>query len=578
MTRIKDASVEDVRAAVDMVDLVSGKTTLRRSGSRFVGRCPFHDERTASFSVDPVKKVYHCFGCQKGGDHIGFVIDTEGLDFVAAVEWLADRYGVKLEYEDSTPEARKSREQRDRLLRLLDDSAVFYTRYLWETTEAEPARRYLSERGLTEETAKTFRVGYAPGAWDRLCVAAIGKGFSSSELDRAGLSVRGRQGPVDRLRARIMFPLCDPQARVRGFGGRQMPGGEPPKYKNSPDGPVFRKSDIVYGLDHARASIARAGHAIVVEGYTDVLALHQAGIENVVASMGTALTAQQVTELKRVCSTLLLAFDADAAGQEASVRGIELALAQGIVVRVVALPAGRDPADVALDDPEAFRRAASDAVGYLTFRIERTLAQEASRDQIYTDVQKILAAAPATVERDDAVRTVTDRLGLQPDLARALTATPAAGPSAPAASTRIRRTPWENDARLFLGMCLALPESAGAALGDLDVADWGDTSLGEVAAYIRRDVAGQTTPEEAHRWAPLMAELGALAAREQASQRVLEELSWKLRLYALEAELKELAENADMALSQQAQLQELQRLRLSYRERLESVRAQAPDQ
>ena len=363
VTRIKDASVEDVRAAVDMVDLVSGKTTLRRSGSRFVGRCPFHDERTASFSVDPVKKVYHCFGCQKGGDHIGFVIETEGLDFVTAVEWLADRYGVKLEYEDSTPEARKSREQRDRLLRLLDDSAVFYTRYLWETTEAEPARRYLAERGLTEETAKTFRVGYAPGAWDRLCVAAIGKGFTAVELDRAGLSVRGRQGPVDRLRARIMFPLSDPQARVRGFGGRQMPDGEPPKYKNSPDGPMFRKSDIVYGLDHARAPIARAGEAIVVEGYTDVLALHQAGIENVVASMGTALTAQQVTELKRVCSTLLLAFDADAAGQEASVRGIELALAQGIVVRVVALPSGRDPADVALDDPEAFRRAASEAVG-----------------------------------------------------------------------------------------------------------------------------------------------------------------------------------------------------------------------
>ncbi len=369
-----------------------------------MGRCPFHDERTASFSVDPVKKVYHCFGCQKGGDHIGFVIETEGLDFVTAVEWLADRYGVKLEYEDSTPEARKSREQRDRLLRLLDDSAVFYTRYLWETKEAEPARAYLRERGLTEETAKTFRVGYAPGAWDRLCVAAVGKGFTAVELDRAGLSVRGRQGPVDRLRARIMFPLSDPQARVRGFGGRQMPGGEPPKYKNSPDGPMFRKSDIVYGLDHARASIARAGEAIVVEGYTDVLALHQAGIENVVASMGTALTAQQVTELKRVCSTLLLAFDADAAGQEASVRGIELALAQGIVVRVVALPSGRDPADVALEDPEAFRRAASEAVGYLTFRIERTLAQDASRDQIYTDVQKILAAAPATVERDDAVQ------------------------------------------------------------------------------------------------------------------------------------------------------------------------------
>ncbi len=576
MTRIKDASVEDVRVAVDMVDLVSGKTVLRRSGGRFVGRCPFHEERTASFSVDPVKKVYHCFGCQKGGDHIGFVQETEGLDFVASVEWLADRYGVKLEYEDSTPEARKSREQRDRLLRLLEDSATFYSKFLWGTKEAEPARAYLHERGLTDETAKTFRVGYAPGAWDRLCVAALGKGFTAAELDRAGLSVRGRRGPVDRLRARVMFPLADPQGRVRGFGGRQMPGGEPPKYKNSPDGPAFRKSDIVYGLDKARASIARAGEAIVVEGYTDVLALHQVGIENVVASMGTALTAQQVNELKRVCSTLLLAFDADAAGQEASIRGIELALAQEIVVRVVSLPAGRDPADVALADPDGFRRATGEAVGYLTFRVNRLLTQKASRDKMYGDVKKVLHAAPASVERDDVARVVTDRLSLEPDLARALTATN--GPVTATTNKRIRRLPWENDARLFLGMCLALPDQAGAALDELDVAHWGDTSLGEVATYIRRDVAGRSTPEEAHRWAPLIAELGALAAREQASPRVLEELSWKLRLHAVEAELKELGENADMALSQQAQLQELQRLRLSYRERLESVRAQAPDQ
>ncbi len=573
MTRIKDTSVEDVRAAVDMIDLVSGRTTLRRSGSRYVGRCPFHDERTASFSVDPVKKVYHCFGCQKGGDHIGFVEETEGLDFVTSVEWLADRYGVKLEYEDSTPEARKSREQRDRLLRLLDDSAVFYTRFLWETGEAEGARTYLQERGITEETAKTFRVGYAPGARNRLCAAAMKKGFTSVELDRAGLSLRGG---TDRLRSRVMFPLSDPQGRVRGFGGRQMPGGEPPKYKNSPDGPVFRKSDIVYGLDRARQAIAKAGAAIVVEGYTDVLALHQVGLENVVASMGTALTAQQVNELKRLCSTLLLAFDADAAGQEASVRGIQLALQQGIVVRVVSLPQGRDPADVALADPEAFRKAADEAVGYLTFRVDRMLGQKASRDEVYGQVRTVLQAAAPSVERDEVVRTVTDRLGLQPDLASGLTAAPDR-PVASSAQRRIRRTPWENDARVFLGMCLALPDSAGGVLHELDVADLGDTSLGEVATYIRRDLAGESSPEEAHRWAPLIAELGAMAAREQPSTRVLEELSWKLRLHSVDAALKDRARNAD-ELSQQAQLQELQQLRLSYLERLESVRAQAPDQ
>jgi DNA primase len=342
---------------------------------------------------------------------------------------------------------------------------------------------------------------------------------------------------------------------------------------------VFRKSDVVYGLDLARQPIARVGAAVIVEGYTDVLALHQVGVGNAVASMGTALTAQQVSELKRVCSTLLLAFDADAAGQEASVRGIELALAQGFTVKVVSLPAGRDPADVALEDADSFRTAMDAAVGYLTFRVDRLLAQKASRDEIYARVRTVLRAAPASVERDDAVRTVTDRLGLQPDLARDLVA--ADGPARAAqngAPQRIRRTPWEHDARLFLGLCLAMPEAGAVALADLDMAHFDGASLGDAARYVRRQAEGESSPEEAHKWAPLIAELDALAAREQPSLRALEELSWKLRLHALESELKKLGQNAEMPLSQQTQLQELQKLRLSYLERLETVRAQAPDQ
>ena len=463
VTRIKDASVEDVRVAVDMVDLVSGKTVLRRSGGRFVGRCPFHEERTASFSVDPVKKVYHCFGCQKGGDHIGFVQETEGLDFVASVEWLADRYGVKLEYEDSTPEARKSREQRDRLLRLLEDSAAFYSRFLWETKRGGGrARLPGTSGGSPRRPPRHFGLAMRP---------ARGTGCASRRSERdspppSSIVPASRCGAAA-ARSTGCAPGDVPAGRSAGARARVRRASDArwgaPKYKNSPDGPAFRKSDIVYGLDKARAAIARAGEAIVVEGYTDVLALHQVGIENVVASMGTALTAQQVNELKRVCSTLLLAFDADAAGQEASIRGIELALAQEIVVRVVSLPAGRDPADVALADADGFRRATGEAVGYLTFRVNRLLAQKASRDKMYGEVKKVLQrrAGKRRARRRGAGRDRSAGPGARPrprahgDQRSGATAT---------TNQRIRRLPWENDARLFLGMCLALPDQAGAAL------------------------------------------------------------------------------------------------------------------
>ena len=372
-----------------------------------------------------------------------------------------------------------------------------------------------------------------------------------------------------------MFPLSDPRGQVRGFGARQMPGGDAPKYLNSPEGPLFRKSEVVYGLDRARQAIAKAGQAVIVEGYTDVLALHQAGITNAVASMGTALTAQQVTELRRLCSAVLLAFDADAAGQEASLRGMQLALAQGLEVRVVDLPAGRDPADVALADASAFRTALEHAVGYLAFRVQRMLAAEESRDRTYRRIQELLSSTPASVERDEQVRVVNDRLALSSDLAAALTR-PAAATSS-TADRRVRRAPREMDERLFLGMCVALGSQADSFLDSLNMADFTDATLWEAATHIRhRTVAGETA-EEAHRWAPLIAELDALAAREGPSLGVAEELFWKLKLHSVEDSLKKLRDSADWGMSQQAQLQELQRLRLSYLERLDAVRAQAPD-
>jgi DNA primase len=192
VSRISEQSLENVKAAVDMVELVGGRTTLRKVGARYTGRCPFHDERTPSFSVDPVDKQYYCFGCQRGGDAIRFVQDTENLDFVGAVEWLGDRFGVEIVYDETSPQAEKRRGEQRRLLALLEDAAAFYTRYLWESAEAGAARDYLQERGLTEETARSFRLGFAPTAWDRVCAAARSKGFTAAALERAGLSSRAR--------------------------------------------------------------------------------------------------------------------------------------------------------------------------------------------------------------------------------------------------------------------------------------------------------------------------------------------------------------------------------------------------
>jgi len=582
VSTITRESLEALEAAVDMVDLVGGRTPLRRSGARYVGRCPFHDERTPSFSVDPVKKVYYCFGCQRGGDHIAFVRETENLDFAAAVETLADRYGVRLEYEQSSPADERKRAERGRLLRLLDDAAGFYSRYLWESAEAEPARAYLAQRGITDETARDFRLGFAPSTWDRVCAAALAKGFTADELNRAGLSGRGRRGPVDRFRGRLMFPLADVRGRVRGFGARQMPGGDAPKYLNSPDsqGGIFHKADILYALDRARSAIATAGSAIVVEGYTDVLALHQSGTANAVASMGTALTQHQVTELRRLCGTVYLAFDADAAGEDASLRGMALAESNGLSVRIVGLPAGQDPADVVIADPSAFARSLESAAGVLSFRVGRALGQGGTRDEMYARVSAIIGPASPSVERDEQVRVVADRLRLTDDLAARLTAARAPGPARtePASPpTRLPRSPWERDGRLFLGMALALPERGRELLGELDVAYFPDAPLREAAGHTRRLLAGEGDIGDAERWAPFMAELNAVAAREAPSESALEELYWKLHLYRTEDELKTLRQNADLELSRQQELQRLEELRLRLLATLESVRAHAPD-
>jgi DNA primase len=406
VARIRDASVREAVEAADMVEVVSARTQLRRSGARWTGLCPFHDEKTPSFSVNPADKLFYCFGCGKGGDIISFVRETEQLDFAQAVEWLAERYRVTLEFEESSPEQDAARGRRERLLSLLEQATSFYERYLWESPRGEAARSYLAGRGLGEEVCREYRLGLAPGG-ATLARKAREKGFTAAELAAAGLV--NRRGN-DYFSGRLLFPLADARGRVRGFQARKLREDDPlrAKYVNSPEGELFRKGDLLYGLDRARGPIAKQERAIVVEGNTDVLALRQAGLEPVVASMGTALTERQLKELSRLTHKAWLCFDGDAAGEAATLRGMELAAAQGFDVRVVALPPGQDPADLADEFDERIGRAES----YLSHRVRLEIERAADRQEGFVRVREVLSRFEDSPERQDAVRLAADRLDL----------------------------------------------------------------------------------------------------------------------------------------------------------------------
>jgi DNA primase len=436
MPRYADDSKEKVREAVDMVDLVSTRTELRRAGpGRFKGLCPFHEERTPSFSVNADDGFYHCFGCGVGGDAFRFVMETEGLDFVGALESLAARYGVEMAVEDEDPAAAERRRQRDRLLELLERAASFYEKWLWDSAEAAPARKYLAERGLSDETLRTFRVGYAPSAWDKLLMAGRQGGYGNKEIFDAGLAVRAKgEGRIyDRFRRRIMFPLADARGRVLGFGARALGADQQPKYLNSADGEVFTKGDMVFGAHLARVASSRADEVIVAEGYTDVLALHQAGMTNVVGIMGTALTEKQVGELAKLGKTVLLALDADSAGQEAMLRAARLAAGRQLQLRVVPLPKGLDPADLVQQrGADGARALVESSMPFVRFQIERELergdlTQAEGKDAVIAALKPAFATLAPSALREELLALVADRVDLAPSLVSSWLPAPGAG-------------------------------------------------------------------------------------------------------------------------------------------------------
>jgi DNA primase len=531
MALIKKSSIEDVVAAADMVDVVQGRTQLRKSGARWVGLCPFHSEKTPSFGINPVEKLFYCHGCHKGGDLITFVRETEGLDFAQAVEWLADRTGTQLEFEETSPAQEAKRKRRDRLESLLEDAASFYSRYLWDTAAGEPVRTYLTERGLTEEVCRDFRLGLSPGG-DRLAVKAREKGYVQDELLAAGLV--NRRGN-DYFAGRLVFPLSNARGRVLGFGARRLHDDDPikAKYVNSPESELFRKSRIVYGLHRARAAVAKQDEAVVVEGYTDVLALHQRGRQTVVASMGTALTEDQLKELGHLTKRLFLCFDADAAGEAATLRGMDLAAARGFQVRVVALPPGVDPADAA----DSFDERLQGAVGYLRHRAEAEIKKGGSRQEQFVRVQAALSGLPDSPDREEAVRWAADRLGLSPDMQAGLA--PRAQRKTGAVSDRALEGGDRLEKRLLAAVA-ADPELVEHYLAPLDERHFDDPLHRRLRDYL----CGEAEPDEELLRA--RAELDATAETEHLDADAAKELFLRLEERMVRRELARL-EGEDLA-------------------------------
>jgi DNA primase len=582
MARYTDESRDRVRDAVDMVDLVGTRVELRRAGAnRMEGLCPFHEERTPSFGINPAEKLFYCFGCGEGGDAFKFVQLTEGVDFKGSLEWLADRFGVELEVVEEDAAAAERRKERDRLLELLERTAAFYVRYLWDSDEAAPAREYLAGRGLEEGALREFRVGYAPSAWDKVLVASRRTGFGDRELMAAGLASKGREGRTyDRFRRRIMFPLCDARGRVLGFGARAMGVDQKPKYLNSSDNAVYHKGRHLFGTDIARAPAAKLGEVVVAEGYTDVIAMHQAGLRHTVGLMGTALTTEQVQELAKLAKTVLLALDADAAGQEAMLRAQRVATRQNLALRVVELPPGSDPADlVAAEGPRAMAERVEASVPFVRFQVERELGRadssgSESKDAVIKAIRPVVKEVAGGALHDELVALVANRMNLPPSVVARELASEAGNLSGGAATPRKdagQQTrsldefdPMRRAERSFLAQCLAAPTAGREALAALDLESWFASDLTRrAAARLRGDLASGTSeyPED-DELGKLIASLRVQSGGMPNSEAALEgeRLGLELQRIGRDIEAAKLAAAGDVS-RLVARRQELERLR-----------------
>src|SRR6266704_869684 len=377
---VPPATLEQIRAASDIVDVIGSYFPLKRAGANFSALCPFHKEKSPSFNVNPHRQIFHCFGCHKGGDVFTFVMEYDSVDFVEALRRLADRAKIPLEHEKGSG-GEQTRHLKERLLQMHDQIAQRWQSALANEASGQIARDYLAKRGVSPDAVKLFRLGYAPDLWDDTVNWAKSKGHELGLVEKTGLILKkeGGENYYDRFRGRLMFPICDEQGRVIAFSGRVLSGDEKTaKYVNSPETPIFIKSKIFFGLDKAKRAILDAGHAIICEGQLDLIACFMAGVQNIVAPQGTAFTDQHSRILKRYVNEVVLCFDSDEAGQNAAVRSLDHLLASGLAIRVAVVPAPHDPDSfIKTSGGPAFRQLIERAEGFFDYYLNRLCATNA---------------------------------------------------------------------------------------------------------------------------------------------------------------------------------------------------------
>ena len=491
MGRISPETVTAVEQASDIVSLISEYLPLKRAGKDFKALCPFHNEKTPSFYVSPSKQIYKCFGCGEGGNVFSFLMAQEKLSFTEAVRMLADRSGIKIE-EDRAEAEQSGGISKDKLYRANEWAAKEYEKLLWKGERGEPAREYLKSRGLGEEVAKRFRLGWAPPGRDTLLKALPKRTKAAEEaLERAGLVIRAERNDLyDRFRGRLMFPIADVRGRVIAFGGRTL-GEDTPKYLNSPETPVFSKGISLYAVDLAKQASLKAREVFLMEGYTDVIAAFQAGVENCMATLGTSLTANHVRNLRRYADRVYLVYDADFAGEKASDRGLDIFLEEELEAYIIRLPAGEDPCDfLTKRGAKPFLELKEGAKELFEFKVEvasrkhdlRTVAgQSRALDEILATVAKVPTAARQElyVARNAVLRDLAESSGITEGALRerlkALRGRKAAAPL----KKEVRRPPEEEWLLESILAEPALAETAAARVSPEELRD------GELALILR---------------------------------------------------------------------------------------------
>ncbi|HEX3718130.1 MAG TPA: DNA primase [Verrucomicrobiae bacterium] len=423
---ISPSTVEQIRSASDIVDVIGGYIPLKRAGANFVALCPFHKEKTPSFNVNPQKQIFHCFGCHKGGDVFTFVKEFESIDFPDAVRRLAERARIPIET-DNQPGVSETRHLKDRLFQIHEQITQRWQSALAAGEPGQIARDYLARRGVSAEAVELFRLGYAPDAWDDTVNWAKSKQHELALVEQAGLILRKENTDhfYDRFRGRLIFPICDDQGRVVGFSGRILTGDEKTaKYVNSPETAIFTKGKVMFGLDKSKRAISDEGFAIICEGQLDLIACYMAGVKNVVAPQGTALTADHTRILKRYADEVVLCFDSDNAGQNAAVRSLDIVLSSSLAVRVATVPSPHDPDSFIKEfGGAAFSELIKSARGFFDYYLDRLCvlndpASDRGRKAIVQSMAEALFKAGSDVLRDTYAQKTALRLGVAADAMR----------------------------------------------------------------------------------------------------------------------------------------------------------------